>query len=591
MKRIILAAPLAMAVASHAQIGTSWTYQGSLKQGVEPATGTYDIRFRLYDAAVGGSQIGSVLCADNLNVIGGQFTVALDFGGQFTGVSRFLEIDVRQDTGLGCGNAAGFVTLGPRQPITPTPYAIHASSAAAASNAAALNGQAAAFYTNASSLSTGTLADARLSSNVTLLSSSQTFTGSKTFATSPAFTAAGAPFTVASSTMVTNLNADLLDGLSSAAFAAASHTHDAGAVISGTLADARLSTNIPRLNAVNNFGAAGSFAGNLGIGTTTPGALLELRAADPQLRVRNSNDTGGGVILNTFGSLQFGLFNPSGAAWGVVPAGGYRAVLAIDNQGRVGSVTNTSAGPAFRNLLDDGSGRLGIGTTSPGAPVDVRFNATQGLQFWLDGGLIPGLSVVGGGGNAGIMRLRNSLEVWPSTDATRAGRVDIRNTAGAPTIAFDGASGNASYNNQPGIAYTQTFRDPRNFAAGVTVTNASQDIDTISINAPATGFLHINATLTLSIVDSTSDASANEAFFKLDDMTSGSAAQLTEVKGRINRDLNPFPVAGGSVLTIAWVVPVNTPGVKSFKTSIFVPSGSATYYTTTLSALYIPRGL
>jgi hypothetical protein len=54
------------------------------------------------------------------------------------------------------------------------------------------------------------------------LAGTQTFTGAKTFSTAPSFTAAGAPFSVSSTTVVTNLNADLLDGISSADFLRAS---------------------------------------------------------------------------------------------------------------------------------------------------------------------------------------------------------------------------------------------------------------------------------------------------------------------------------------------------------------------------------
>ncbi|HRI42650.1 MAG TPA: hypothetical protein PLL78_01015 [Fimbriimonadaceae bacterium] len=71
---------------------------------------------------------------------------------------------------------------------------------------------------NASSLASGTLADARLSSNVALLAAPQTFSGAKTCSTAPSFTGAGVPFSVSSSTLVPNLNADRLDGLDSTAF-------------------------------------------------------------------------------------------------------------------------------------------------------------------------------------------------------------------------------------------------------------------------------------------------------------------------------------------------------------------------------------
>jgi hypothetical protein len=65
-----------------------------------------------------------------VNVIEGVFTAQIDFGQQFaTTAQRHLEIEVRRDTGLTCANVAGFVVLAPRQQITATPIASHASSA------------------------------------------------------------------------------------------------------------------------------------------------------------------------------------------------------------------------------------------------------------------------------------------------------------------------------------------------------------------------------------------------------------------------------------------------------------------------------
>ncbi|GAG23395.1 unnamed protein product, partial [marine sediment metagenome] len=80
-------------------------------------------------------------------------------------------------------------------------------------------------------VTTGTLADARLSSNVALLDSSQTFTGTKTFSARPSFTSSGAPFSVTSQTKVANLNADLLDGMNAADFV--TYPLDADCVNSG----------------------------------------------------------------------------------------------------------------------------------------------------------------------------------------------------------------------------------------------------------------------------------------------------------------------------------------------------------------------
>ncbi|HTF91104.1 MAG TPA: hypothetical protein VK843_22000 [Planctomycetota bacterium] len=71
---------------------------------------------------------------------------------------------------------------------------------------------------NASSVSSGTLNDNRLSTNIARLATAQTFSGIKTFSSSAVFSAIGAPFSVANSTKVIDLNCDLLDGLDSSAF-------------------------------------------------------------------------------------------------------------------------------------------------------------------------------------------------------------------------------------------------------------------------------------------------------------------------------------------------------------------------------------
>lgn len=63
----------------------------------------------------------------------------------------------------------------------------------------------------------------------------ETFTSTQTTGT--------APITVASTTLVSNLNADLLDGNEASAFATASHTHSTSDITSGTFADARIAAS------------------------------------------------------------------------------------------------------------------------------------------------------------------------------------------------------------------------------------------------------------------------------------------------------------------------------------------------------------
>lgn len=118
---------LALAAFSLAQ-STAFTYQGQRNSNGTPTTGLNDFRFRLFDAASGGAQVGTQLCADIVQVTEGKFTTPLDLGQAFLSTApRFLEIEVRRDTGLNCASSTGVVVPRPRQPVTPAPRATSAS--------------------------------------------------------------------------------------------------------------------------------------------------------------------------------------------------------------------------------------------------------------------------------------------------------------------------------------------------------------------------------------------------------------------------------------------------------------------------------
>jgi len=111
--------------------GTAFTYQGKLTDSGTPSSGQFDFQFKLFDTqTVGtGNPIGSPVAVPNVTVANGLFSVSLDFGACttcFNGAARFLEIAVKPTTG------GTFTTLGPRQPITANPYAIRTSTATAA---------------------------------------------------------------------------------------------------------------------------------------------------------------------------------------------------------------------------------------------------------------------------------------------------------------------------------------------------------------------------------------------------------------------------------------------------------------------------
>jgi len=103
-----------------ASLGTAFTYQGQLKSGSNPVNGTCDFQFALYDAASGGTSLGTQT-KTGVSVTNGLFTIPdLDFGaGAFQGDARWLQIAVRCPAGSG-----SYTTLAPRQALTATPYAL-----------------------------------------------------------------------------------------------------------------------------------------------------------------------------------------------------------------------------------------------------------------------------------------------------------------------------------------------------------------------------------------------------------------------------------------------------------------------------------
>ncbi len=272
--RILLLLMLVSAALRADAQGTAFTYQGRLNVAGAPANGSYDFQFAVYNVVAGGSPVSATLTNSAVSVSNGLFTVTLDFGpGIFTGANEWLDLAVRP-AGPGV-----FTGLAPRQPVLPVPYAIFATGASnlfgtlgttqlvgalpsaqiagtytsQVSFANASNSLNGTFIGNGGSLTNlngsqvtfGTVADARLTPNVALLNTNQTFSGVNSF------TNGGNSFTgnfIGNGALVTNLNGTQ--------------------VTTGTVADMRLSTNVAFLNGnqtfsgSNVFTSANSFTGS-----------------------------------------------------------------------------------------------------------------------------------------------------------------------------------------------------------------------------------------------------------------------------------------------------------------------------------------
>jgi hypothetical protein len=133
MKHMTLSMAISLLVGvqlSFAQSST-FTYQGRLTDAGPPATGVYDLQFTLWDAAGHALRIGESVTLEDLSVVDGLFTAALDFGAEaFDGSDRWLEIAVRPGD-----STNAFTILTPRTHVLPTPYALFAVKAATAKNA------------------------------------------------------------------------------------------------------------------------------------------------------------------------------------------------------------------------------------------------------------------------------------------------------------------------------------------------------------------------------------------------------------------------------------------------------------------------
>jgi hypothetical protein len=110
-------------VCKAAPMGTAWTYQGRLMDTNIVADGLYDFKFKLFNEPNGtGSEDPLTNDVNDIDVIDGYFTAVLDFGSDvFNGDARWLEILVRPGDS---NDVNDFVTLSPRQEVTPTPYAL-----------------------------------------------------------------------------------------------------------------------------------------------------------------------------------------------------------------------------------------------------------------------------------------------------------------------------------------------------------------------------------------------------------------------------------------------------------------------------------
>lgn len=343
-----------LAASSFAQ-SSAFTYQGELTQDGVPANGAYDMRFRVFDAAVGGSAVGSIACVDNVSVSEGRFTALVDTVQQFAQQgARFIEIEVRQDSGLTCANTTGYTTLTPRQEITPAPRAMTASFAHAL---AAPDGvpQQAVFVDNSGNVGIGTTTPTGRLHVVAPTGGSTPGEGGRIQGTAADVTN--------QSYLAFNNSAGTRMG-----FVGDGSAGDNAVFLAADSGDIVLNTQAGRSLVV-------SPSGNVGIGTASPANKLHLT------KTGGAGTAGGPAILlqdtgsNSSQSGYVGFWNGSGTETGWMGFGStFDPDLSIVNARSGGDIV----------LSTFGGGKVGVGTSAPTAKLHVAGSSRLDVNTFSD---------------------------------------------------------------------------------------------------------------------------------------------------------------------------------------------------------------
>jgi hypothetical protein len=262
---------------------------------------------------------------------------------------------------------------------------------------------------NASNISSGTLADGRLSANVVLLNGGQTFSALTTF---------GAGLSVTGNTNATgDISATgAVSGLTISGDGSALTALNASNIASGTLADARLSTNVALLTGSQTFTGTKTFSSGIVLGLTT------LTSSATGASAVDLPDEAGTVCFSnkdTCGYLRF-------AAGSVQTDASTNDVLAVNKTNATGNLISLQrSGAAVFTVAN--SGALQIQSTSATA-LDIR-NAGGTSYFSVDtstGTVRVGPTAADGTGILFVL--------------------DTKNSAGDPT----GVAGGQYYNSSDG---------------------------------------------------------------------------------------------------------------------------------------------
>lgn len=411
---------------------SAFKYQGSLTDGGNPANGSFQMQFKLFDAVSGGAQQGSTLNDVAVTATNGSFSVILDFGSTvFAGANRWIEVAVRRNSG------ESYVLLTPREQITSSPYSLRTVSAALSDDSQKLGGFAAADYVRNSTVS-------------------GTFIQNTTVAQAANFNITGNGMIAGRLGIQSVLDPNFTLSMSGGARVFSdSAAHYVAETVGGTNSWARFYMRSPARSWFigtsqafngNQFYLADETAGQIrmsittaglfGLNSTNPQAGLDIRGTGSQVQQRITDNANGNSLV-----LQAG----AGANMKVT---GY-------NYGNNQPVPLYLSVDGAHTVLNSGGGNVGIGTTNPTAKLDVAGTTKTGV-----------LQITGGSDLAENFEIENAETVKPgmlvAIDPDYAGKLVV--ATGAYNTRVVGIVSGAN-----GLAAGMLLPDPKNAAGALPV--------------------------------------------------------------------------------------------------------------------------
>jgi hypothetical protein len=208
-------------------------------------------------------------------------------------------------------------------------------------------------------------------------------------------------------------------------------------------------------------------SGNVGVGTASPGTLLDVQKdqnAATQIRVRNdtSGTTAAAQVVTSYGNFTqygaIGTFSPTYSAYGLLLPNS-SAIFASGNSAGLRVATLDATNLTFgtnntANMTVISGGNVGIGTTTPSAKLDVNGNIN------ITGTLTATGAITGGTINA---TYQDVAEWVPATHAFPAGTVVVLNPNESNQVMASGKSYDTGVagvvSERPGLALGEAGKD------------------------------------------------------------------------------------------------------------------------------------